>query len=146
MFYHFSPVAIAALGILVLLSLLVVLYYFAQGNPPQDPLFYGKWKITAIKFSSNYSVLCKLVSTFISCLNDFNHQPIPFPPDLYCHCLSLTAISFLYHQSFCSQALYEGTYPLLLLDMHAPWVVQTLVASRKEHVCSEGKPGMCFFI
>lgn len=35
-----DPVAIAALGILVLLSLLVVLYYFAQGNPPQDPLFY----------------------------------------------------------------------------------------------------------
>ncbi|XP_072262887.1 transmembrane 6 superfamily member 2 [Pyxicephalus adspersus] len=35
-----DPLAIAGLGVLVLLSLLVVLYFFAQGNPPQDPLFY----------------------------------------------------------------------------------------------------------
>ncbi|XP_075063785.1 transmembrane 6 superfamily member 2 [Mixophyes fleayi] len=35
-----DPLFIAGLGVLVLLSLLVVLYYFVQGNPPQDPLFY----------------------------------------------------------------------------------------------------------
>ncbi|XP_069623800.1 transmembrane 6 superfamily member 2 [Ranitomeya imitator] len=35
-----DPLVIAGMGVLVLLSLLVVLFFFAQGNPPKDPLFY----------------------------------------------------------------------------------------------------------
>ncbi|KAG8594911.1 hypothetical protein GDO81_001361 [Engystomops pustulosus] len=35
-----DPFVVAGIGVLVLLSLLVVLFFFAQRNPPKDPLFY----------------------------------------------------------------------------------------------------------
>ncbi|KAM8962232.1 transmembrane 6 superfamily member 2 [Pelodytes ibericus] len=35
-----DPVSIAGIGILVLLGLLVLLFFFVQGDPPSDPLFY----------------------------------------------------------------------------------------------------------
>ncbi|KAG8454907.1 hypothetical protein GDO86_001216 [Hymenochirus boettgeri] len=35
-----DPVSVAGIGVIVLIGLLVLLFFFVQGNPPKDPLFY----------------------------------------------------------------------------------------------------------